>query len=253
MFSLKHILILSVCIVYIVLTWLFLKRKRPSLRTVQRCVLGVGLLSETLKVVTYITMNEQKYGGYLPKTDLPFHLCSVQIIFILILVLSENEKLKRVLYSFMLPTCLIGGIAALLIPTSSSLNNDVIMVQYFLYHSTLILYAIDLYLTDEISFTLRDFRNCLLMLYGIFFMAIYLNSWVNDYSHPINFMYVVRPPVEGLPFLNRQHGWLVYIVRYAAVAVFAAAMCYIKPITSGVTFLLNKSKDFTHGSRNNAK
>lgn len=230
MFGLKHIVILAVCSVYIVFFSVFLKRKRFSLKTVLHCLLGVGVLSETLKIFTYIILNEAEYGGYLPKTDLPFHLCSVQIIFMLILVLTENERIKRLLISFMLPTCLIGGVAALLIPTSSSLNNNVIMVQYFLYHSSIVTYAIFLYTTDEIRFTPRDYRACLLMLYAFFFVAIYLNSWINDYSHPINFMYVVNPPVDGLPYLTKKYGWLVYIVHYAFLSFFAVTMCYIKPI-----------------------
>lgn len=234
MFSLKHIIILAICAVYIIFLTVFLKKKKSSLKMVLHHVLGVGIVSETLKIFTYIIINEEEYGGYLPKTDLPFHLCSVQIIFMLILVLSGNEKLKRVLYSFMLPTCLIGGMAAMLIPTSSSLTVNVITVQYFLYHSTIVTYAIYLYITDEIKVNLRDFRNCLLMLFGFFFVAIYLNSWVNDYCHPINFMYVVNPPVDGLPFLNKQHGWLVYMLHYSFLAFFAVAMCYIKPIIDAV-------------------
>ena len=234
MFGLKHIIILIVCALYIAFLTVLLKKKKPALKTVLRALLFVGIVSETLKVFTYVIQNEEEYGGYLPKTDLPFHLCSVQIIFILVLVLSENEKLKRVLYSFMLPTCLIGAAAALLLPTSSSLNNYVIMVQYFWYHSSLIVYAVYLYMTDEIKFTLKDWRNALLMLFGFFFVAIYLNSWINDYVHNINFMYVVNPPVDGLPYLNKNHGWLVYMVHYSILAVFAVTMCYIKPILTSL-------------------
>lgn len=238
MFGTKHIIVLAVCAVYIAAMLALLAKKRPPLRLVIRALFAIGVISETLKVFTYIVINEETYGGYLPKTDLPFHLCSVQIIFMLITVLTENEKIKGVLRAFMLPTCLIGGIAAMLLPTSSSISNSVITVQYFLYHSSIVIYAVYLYMTDEVHFTLRDWRNALLMLLAFFFIAIYLNSWVNDYEHNINFMYVVNPPVENLPYLNKNHGWLVYMIHYAALAFFAVTMCYIKPVAKAVKGML---------------
>ena len=243
MFGTKHIIILAFCAVYITAMLVLLAKKKFSQRLVVRALLGIGIVSETLKVFTYIIINEEEFGGYLPKTDLPFHLCSVQIIFMLILVLTENEKVKGVIRAFMLPTCLIGGVAALLIPTSSSLSNGVITVQYFLYHSSIVIYAVYLYMTDEIRFTVRDYRNSLLLLFAFFFIAIYLNSWVNDYSHPINFMYVVNPPVEGLPYLNKDHGWLVYMIHYAFLAVFAVPACFAKPVISGIKEASAKKKE----------
>ena len=230
MFGTKHIVILAICLLYIVGTLFLLSKKKPSLSLVVRVLLGIGLCSETAKICTYIVANEEKYGGYLPKTDLPFHLCSIQIILLVILTLSKNEHLKRILFSFMLPTCLIGGVAALLIPTSSSLSMPVITVQYFTYHASIVIYAVYLYMTEEIRFVLRDYATSLLLLLGVFFVAIYLNSWVNDYVNNINFMYVVKPPMEGLPYLNKNNGWLSYIFRYAILAVACVTACYIKPI-----------------------
>ena len=234
MFGTKHIIVIAVCAAYIAAMLVLLAKEKPPLRLVIRALFAVGIISETLKVFTYIVINEETYGGYLPKTDLPFHLCSVQIIFMLITVLTQNEKVKSVLRAFMLPTCLIGGIAAMLIPTSSSLSNSVITVQYFLYHSSIVVYAVYLCMTDEVRFGVRDWRNALLMLSAFFFIAIYLNSWVNDYSHPVNFMYVVNPPVSGLPYLNKDHGWLVYMIHYAFLAFFAVTMCYIKPVAAAL-------------------
>lgn len=243
MFGTKHVIFLAICTGYIIASLYLLNKKKPSLKAVLRMLLGIGIVSETLKIASYITVNEASYGGYLPKTDLPFHLCSVQIIFMLILVLSENEKLKRILYAFMLPTCLIGGMAALLIPTSSSLSMPVITVQYFLYHASIFIYAVYLYMTEEIHFEVKDYVSALLMLYGFFFVAIYLNSWVNDYSHPINFMYVVAPPIEGLPYLNKENGWLSYILRYALLAIVCVTACYSVPLYKS---LASKSRKYKH-------
>ena len=56
-------------------------------------------------------------------------------------------------------------------------------------------------------------------------------------------MYVVGPPVDGLPFLNKDHGWLVYILRYSLLAVTAVTICYIKPIINFFKSLKNKKDD----------
>jgi len=234
MFGTLHIIMLVVCTIYIVVAVLLLKKFKTPLKYVLRGLLIIGIFSETIKTFTYILMNEDKLGGFLPKTDLPFHLCSIQLIFFLILNLSESPKVRQTLFSFMLPTCLIGGIAALLIPTSSSLNMWMITIQYFLYHASIIIYAINLIHSDEVKFTINDYFRTLAMMYCIFILAIYLNSWVNDYVNNINFMYVVNPPVSGLPFLNKDHGWLVYIVHYASLAFFMLTICYIKPIINKV-------------------
>lgn len=164
MFSVKHLIILGICFVYTVCCLLLLNKKRPKLKSVVKYLLTIGIISETLKICSYVNANEAKLGGYLPKSDLPFHLCSIQIIFMVILVLSEKEKLKRTIYSFMLPTCLVGGFAALMIPTSSSLSMPVVTVQYFLYHSSIMIFAIYLYMTDEIKFTFDDYISSLFML-----------------------------------------------------------------------------------------
>lgn len=219
MFSTKHIIILVVCISFVIAATILLKKFKPKLKTVVGILGVIGLISESTKMCTYIVINEPKLHGYLPKTDLPFHICSLQLILIVILLLTKNENLKRLLYSFMMPTCLIGGVLALLIPTSSSLGNPIIMVQYFMYHSSILVFALYLMLTDEIIFTVRDYFKTIIMLIGMLFVAIYLNSWINDYQSNINFMYVVRPPQDGLPILNLNHGWLVYICHYICTGI----------------------------------
>ena len=72
--------------------------------------------------------------------------------------------------------------------------------------------------------------------------AIYLNSILNDGSGNINFMYVVKPPQENLPILNLDHGWFVYILSYAGVAVTCITIIYIKPIIKAIKSLITKEK-----------
>lgn len=232
-FETKHLIIVGVCIALIV--GLFSLSKKLKFSTVCKTMFYVGIISETIKIFYYIIQNEATHGGVLPKTDLPFHLCSIQIIFVAIVNFAKSEKLKRFLLSFMFPSCLIGGIAAILIATNSSLNGMwIITAQYFLYHVAIVVLALNICTRKELKLTVTDYFNCLKFLVVLMFFAVYINSIVDDGSGKINFMYVVSPPQGGLPFLNEKHGWLVYIVHYACLVVFCVTMCYIKPIIEGI-------------------
>ncbi len=78
MFGTKHIVLLALCALAGALGCVFLRKL--ELKKWFRLLLYVGIVSETIKVFYYILSNEKTYGGYLPKTDLPFHLCSVQLL-----------------------------------------------------------------------------------------------------------------------------------------------------------------------------
>ena len=239
LFGTIHIIaIVASAIVAFGLTFIF---GRIKLEKVFKIMLYIGLVSEVIKVFTFIIANEDKYGGYLPKTDLPLHLCSIQILFILFLNLSKNEKIKKILLSFMLPSCLLGGIAAILIATSSSRSMPIITFQYFTYHSALIAFSINLYRNKEIKFVFKDYVNCLKFLMAIGLIAIYINGMLYDGNVKVNFMYVVDPPQSGLPFLNEDHGWFIYICHYAFLAVTLISVCYIKQIIQKIKTL--KARD----------
>ena len=233
-FGLKHLIILAVCAAAIVGGWFYVRKQ--SLGAVFKKMLLVGIVSELIKVFYYTVTNEATYGGILPKTDLPFHLCSIQIIFILVINLTGNEKVKRFLYSFMIPSCLLGGIAALLLATTSSLNGMwILSVQYFGYHVAIVVLALKLITSREFTPTVGDYFNCLKFLLMLMFAAMYINSILYDGVSNINFMYVASPPMGGLPFLNENHGWLVYIAHYGFTVLLCVTACYIKPILKALS------------------
>lgn len=233
MFGSKHLLILAACLAVMILGALAV-RKWPLEKLAKR-LMAVGVVSEFIKVFYYTIANEATYGGILPKTDLPFHLCSIQILFIFIVVYANSQKLKELLLSFMLPSCLFGGIAALLIPTESSLNGGwILSVQYFGYHVAIVIFALTLLSGKQMTLTVRHYVNCIKFLLGLMLFAVYINSILYDGVSDINFMYVASPPKSGLPFLNEDHGWLVYVVHYISLILFCVTLCYIKPIVKAL-------------------
>lgn len=249
LFGTKHIILIVISLITIV-GFYFLSRKW-KFSTICKSLLAIAIISEIVKTFTYIVINEDKYGGILPKSDLPFQLCSIQLIFITIIVFSKNEKVKRVLLGFMMPSCLFGGLAAILIATSSSLNVWVITVQYFLYHVSLCTFSIHLFTNKEFKWNIKDYFSTLIFIVCIFFFAIYINSMMYDGSSSVNFMYVVDPPQKGLPYLNENQGWLMYMLKYALLVFVCISLCYIKPIIISIKEKLSKRKDTDSEHKNN--
>lgn len=246
MFGLKHIIILILSAILVV--GLFMFSRKMKFNTICKLMFYIGIISEIIKIFYYIIANEEKYGGVLPKTDLPFHLCSIQIILVSIVAFAKSENLRRLILSFMFPSCLFGGIAAILIPTSSSLSSWVITFQYNLYHIALIIFALHICTSKELKLTIKDYFNCLKFLLIIMFFAIYINSIVYDGNSKINFMYVVSPPVDNIPFLTEKYGWFVYIMHYASLILFCVTMCYIKPIIFAIKNKFSSKKVITQNT-----
>ena len=239
-FGTKHLILMAICAAAIVLGYLV--SRKWDLEKLTKYMFTIGVISELIKVFYYIIANEAVYGGILPKTDLPFHLCSIQILFVAIVRFTNSQKIKELLLSFMIPSCLFGGIAAILIATTSSLNGmPILSLQYFGYHSAIVIFALVLLTSGVLQLTIRHYVNCLKFLVGLMLFAIYINSILYDGNPNINFMYVASPPQAGLPWLNEDQGWLVYMLRYSSLVVGCVTLCYIKPIYKAIRARFSKA------------
>lgn len=239
-FGTKHLILVAICAAAIVLGYLV--SRKWDLERLTKHMFTIGVISELIKVFYYIIANEAVYGGILPKTDLPFHLCSIQILFVAIARFINSQKIKELLLSFMIPSCLFGGIAAILIATTSSLNGmPILSLQYFGYHSAIVIFALVLLTSGVLQLTIRHYVNCLKFLVGLMLFAIYINSILYDGNPNINFMYVASPPQAGLPWLNEDQGWLVYMLRYSSLVVGCVTLCYIKPIYKAIRTRFSKA------------
>ena len=239
-FGTKHLILVAICAAAIVLGYLV--SRKWDLEKLTKHMFTIGVISELIKVFYYIIANEAVYGGILPKTDLPFHLCSIQILFVAIARFTNSQKIKELLLSFMIPSCLFGGIAAILIATTSSLNGmPILWLQYFGCHSAIVIFALVLLTSGVLQLTIRHYVNCLKFLVGLMLFAIYINSILYDGNPNINFMYVASPPQAGLPWLNEDQGWLVYMLRYSSLVVGCVTLCYIKPIYKAIRARFSKA------------
>ena len=145
---------------------------------------------------------------------------------------GKGDGIKRLLESFMMPSCLFGGIFAILIATDSSRNGYwVISLQYFGYHAAITIFALKLMSCKELKWDIKDYLNCLSLLFVFGLVSIYLNSILNDGKSVVNFMYTVAPPQEGLPYLNKNNvNKKCYILNHLAVHSNKRAMDLLKEI-----------------------
>lgn len=259
MFSLDHIIWLSLSIVAIgLLTFFSVKRKWPFKRVAIIAAI-VAVASETFKIATHMFpcyrsdflgegASVEGFTGamYLLPKSLPFHLCSILIFFIFFLALSKNEKLIEKVKTFCVPIFLFAGVLAIVINTAfgSDINNfesftgeiakldayrashdaldlsrylaTLSAYQYFTYHATIVWFGLYLMLTKQVKFGLKEWLTNDIILFALFVGAIWVNSLTLKFG--TNFMFVAAPPAKGLPLLNLNHGWYIYIIHYMLIA-----------------------------------
>lgn len=218
MFTTLHFIWLLIDVLFITSLLIINKKYKLTLKNNIRILTIISILSETTKVMINIYPNEAGTSYYLLKGQLPFHLCSLQIfLFFYLDFFCKNEKIKDTILKFMFPTMIGGAIAAILIPTEGVSFKEIQPYQYFLYHAGLIYFAIYLVSTKQIKITFKTIKNNYIILLCLVYVTININSMLQD--HEANYLYLSRPPLEGLPILNLEHGYYVYFLTLVLLAV----------------------------------
>ena len=162
MYSFFHFVWLAICALLMAAAFVYLRRKRPPLKSVLSLAGAGCVLSEVTKILSVIELvpsaDGSAYYPYLELQHLPFHLCSMQILFIFYARFARNGPVKETLLAFMYPSCLIGALLAILIPTTFSGTVDAreafarpLTYQYFLYHTMLIIFGAYIPMSREIE------------------------------------------------------------------------------------------------------
>ena len=221
MFSTNHFIWLGLCALLIGgLLYASIKFKF-SFKTATYIISGICIASELCKIFTHIDNiydgDGNLYGGVLSAGALPLHLCSLLIFFILYLNVCKDEGRREKVKSFIIPIALLGGFMALLIPTSGVNFLKPYAYQCFVYHAGIIWYALYLLVSKQATLGIRSYKNNMLYMLCLAFIMLWLNSALQVYD--TNFFYLVRPPMDNLPILNLNHGWLVYFISLMAIAL----------------------------------
>lgn len=237
MFSLEHFIWLAISIVIIVAMLFIVKKFNLSFDAVVTVMLVMSVCSEVTKILCNM---EPAPGGrtglILDPGDLPFHLCSMQIFLLFILkFFLKTESGKEKMLAFMCPTMLIGAVIALFIPTVGVGFNVVQVYQYFIFHAFLIFFAIYILKYKLVKWTWQLYFKNLGYLGCFALICMWINSALSGVLPRVNFMYLVRPPMENLPILNLNHGWAVYFITLIVLGVALLGIFHFI-----VTFVENK-------------
>lgn len=230
LFSATHFAILAVLWPTVVLLARFIAKRFGFTKKVVWVCFVIGMLCEIEKILFF--MHGTEYGYRLPATHLPFAMCPFQLFLILSLLLSQDVKKRWGLLGFMYPMLVGGAGAGTVVAFAANTYHglmDLATWRYFIFHGMLVFLGYYLYWSKPIAYSIKEYGISLAGAASAVVLAIWMNAFFG-WDTSVNFLFVVRPPTEGLPFLHMYHGWLVYIMRLASLAIVVFTLCYIKEI-----------------------
>lgn len=233
MFTPNHVIWLGLCALGIVLGLAAAEKKNISAKTAGTVMCAISVFSESCKMMTHMLPSPQ--GGFaLDPNALPFHLCSMQIFIVFFITFAKPSPLREKVVSFSVPAALLGGIMAMLIPTDGVDFRDPLAYQCFIFHAGLVWLALYFIRTKQVDMGRKAYGRNLLILLGLAGLMIYVNGAL--FAYGTNFMFLTRPPMEGLPILNLDHGWYGYFLSLAALAVVLMTLAHLP-------FMLSERKE----------
>lgn len=210
MFSTEHFIWIGLCAAFVAGMLIFCIRKKVSLKVAGYVMSGICLCSESSKILS--NMVESPQGGmYLDPTALPFHLCRLMLFGVLYITFGKEGRCKQRLIDFVAVMGTLGSICAILIPTNGTDFTTALAYQCFVYHGGLLWFSLYLILSGRAKLGLKAMGSNIGMLLLLAVAVLYVNGALSVYG--TNFMYLVRPPMEDLPYLNLEQGWYVYFLR----------------------------------------
>lgn len=239
MFSTEHFIWIGLCAAFVAGMLIFCIRKKVSLKVAGYVMSGICLCSESSKILS--NMVESPQGGmYLDPAALPFHLCSLMLFGVLYITFGKEGRCKQRLIDFVAVMGTLGSICAILIPTNGTDFTTVLAYQCFVYHGGLLWFSLYLILSGRAKLGLKAMGSNIGMLLLLAVAVLYVNGALSAYG--TNFMYLVRPPMEDLPYLNLEQGWYVYFLRLLLLGLGLVSLFHIP-------FILHQKNT---GSRNTA-
>lgn len=224
MFSTEHFIWIGLCITFVGIMLGFSLRKNIPLKTSGLIMTVICAVSEICKIMS--DMIESPNGGMaLDPLSLPFHLCSLMLFGVLFITFGKNSAIKQYIIDFIAVLGTAGSICAILIPTNGTDFGTIWAYQCFVYHAGLLWFSLYLICSGKARLGLKAFgRNTCIMLFLTLTM-LYVNGALSVYG--TNFMYLVRPPMENLPYLNLDHGWYAYFLRLLGLGILLLTLFHI--------------------------
>lgn len=246
MFTVYHFLWLGVSAALIAGALWLLRRRRPPLQRVLSVCCALSVASELVKALSVVEMVPSSDGSmllpYIELQHLPLHLCSIQILLIFYARFARPGRGRTAVLAFMYPTCLIGAVLALAMPSifSTSLPASQafahpLAYQFFLYHSMLVVLGAYIPCCGEVELRPRHYFSTLGLLGALALLSLYLNSMfaaatyedgeLVSVEYATNFFFTYKPPLP-IP-LTSVGQWLAYLAVICLLAVALVGLCYL--------------------------
>ena len=240
---------ICICACVIAVGYIACRIRKPREDSLLRLCLALGVLSEAIKlfsVIRILPMVEVavkgealdyiyagQYTPYLEMADLPFELCSLQIVFIAMMLFSKTLAWRSRLRALIYVTSVIGGLMGIVL---AQVTVDYSAVreyftsariwQFFLYHSMVVILGLYMGFGPDSDVSLRSFKSTMGLLLMMDITTFYLNS---VFSQPVyragkptgilyrvNFFSSYVNPL-GLA-LTEKWQWLLYLLIRLALA-----------------------------------
>ena len=260
MFSTGHLIWIGISLLLIVAGTCACLRKRPSETQVLKLCLTAGVVSEAVKLFSVMrilpvvdigvngaaleTTFAGQYTPYLEMADLPLELCSLQIAFMVIMLMLKSPAWKSRMRALIYVTGLIGGALGILLAevtvdysTLREYFTSPRIYQFFLYHSMVAILGIYMGFGPDSDVSLRSFGGTLQLLLAMDVPTFYLNS---VFSQPVyaggkptgilyrtNFFSSYVNPL-GL-VLTQRWQWLAYLGVRLAIALALVSFLLLLP------------------------
>lgn len=249
MFTINHFIWLGICVVLVAAAMILLGKTKPDLTRVLNVCCAVGVISELIKTFSMMQMVPSADGTrmylYIEMSHMPLHLCSLQIILIFFVRFAKESRFKEIILAFMYPSCVLGAVMALAMPSifSTSISVDQafthpLAYQFFLYHTMLIVLGLYIFTSKQVDIRPKHYRSTLGVLAVLAFVSLYLNSMfaipvynsqdLVSVEYSPNFFFTYRTPI-GIKLTEMWH-WYVYLAIIFALAVSLIALFYIPVI-----------------------
>jgi len=216
-----------ICALIITILTVVSVRFKFSKKTVFIIMACVSFVSEMVKLFTHMEptyfSNGKLAGYYIAPASLPFHLCSLLIFAFFYLALSNNEAKQKVLVEFIVPAGLIAGLLGVIFATSGTSFTEPSPYQSFIYHSAVSWFALYFIITKQVDLNTKVYIRNMVVLFSLSIIMIWVNGIlrVNVLTDDrfVNFMFMAKPPMDGLPLLNLDNGWPMYYMELGFVGI----------------------------------
>lgn len=249
-FGRNHLIYIAICLVFIVASCIYIKKSKIEFNKIINIFLVIWVIAEFVKLVGVMhyllsngeivpILNYQPEPGvkiltaFLPRSEIPIHLCKLQPLFLIVYKLSNNQKIKNFILGFIFPTGILGGLVAILIGTVGANFLEPRTHEFYLYHAALIVLSCSIVIKKVTHIGFQSFKQCVISLSVLMVISIYVNSMfsdtgLTDYDAGIyaNFLYTMEPPAGNLPLLNFNHGWFVYIFNMIIIGIVLMAIIH---------------------------